>query len=799
MKLLLGQNALDYQAKNSLFLYLRDGLFSLVLALCYALAWSFAALNNVGIDFSLRQLLPIEAFIMLAILILAYKPRLTRWLLLALIIAGGILYLAPLGIAGAGKAWISRILEESWHCLRWSFEITHEGIEQPAGYAWYIALLAAIPSYLFIWWKPLPFLLLVYTVFPFVAGQGSVQEDERMIWALAICLAGFTFTLARDGKLKAKQKYLGHTPWLLLVTILVLALALQSLVPPDFFKNPELRDRIRQMQKRMTAPEIVNYYEFSLRDAGYYPLQQNLGGPLQLNHQPYMNVTGPASSLRLRGAVSENYTGKAWLGQEMEPNYIFDNEASHGKQAEVFGYPSNLGAARTYLDNLFFTGHLTIEPLQVPVQVVFSGGRPLRMEEPENPEQIYYFNEGGQIYSGQEIKKSYQVESYLPKALSISQTYAILEAGIRERAFSLQTVSPRQDHRDLVEAYDPELAQLVYTDAGSQAADKLQQLRHIQEYLETHYRYELNVEYPQSEEDFLESFFRTKEGYCTYFATAFAVLAREAGIRARYVEGFLVPALDPTGYPGTPQGPEDYRREVLNDAAHAWIEVYLEGFGWLPLDATPKNVLEDLTGENQGKADNEEAEKPSESTETSATPSTTPPPTQPSESLKQPPQPPTGPPPVQPPTAKEPPFRLPYLLIGLLLALGLFLAYLYYCQKRFQKRHDPQVLQRQAQAWGQTELLSKIWQDMGNMYRLTGHTFADHQTLQNRFYAICDTFGLHDPEVFLSLEKVFYAEENLSMDKLQAIWNYYARMEDTLKQLIKKPAWFRHRFLFPKP
>jgi hypothetical protein len=52
-------------------------------------------------------------------------------------------------------------------------------------------------------------------------------------------------------------------------------------------------------------------------------------------------------------------------------------------------------------------------------------------------------------------------------------------------------------------------------------------------------------------------------------------MARIAGIPSRYVEGFVVP---PTREPTV---------AITNRMAHAWAEVYLEGFGWHIMEATP--------------------------------------------------------------------------------------------------------------------------------------------------------------------------------------------------------------------
>ena len=78
--------------------------------------------------------------------------------------------------------------------------------------------------------------------------------------------------------------------------------------------------------------------------------------------------------------------------------------------------------------------------------------------------------------------------------------------------------------------------------------------------------------------DFLDYLILEKQdGYCSYYATAFVLLARAYGLPARYVQGFRVP-------PGVIVGS---KATVLSSYAHAWPEVYLEGIGWLVFEPTP--------------------------------------------------------------------------------------------------------------------------------------------------------------------------------------------------------------------
>jgi hypothetical protein len=76
--------------------------------------------------------------------------------------------------------------------------------------------------------------------------------------------------------------------------------------------------------------------------------------------------------------------------------------------------------------------------------------------------------------------------------------------------------------------------------------------------------------------DFLERFItKTHRGFCQQFATAMAVLVRALGYPARIAVGYT---------PGTLEGPAFH---VSTANAHAWVEVWFPGYGWLPFEPTP--------------------------------------------------------------------------------------------------------------------------------------------------------------------------------------------------------------------
>jgi hypothetical protein len=90
-------------------------------------------------------------------------------------------------------------------------------------------------------------------------------------------------------------------------------------------------------------------------------------------------------------------------------------------------------------------------------------------------------------------------------------------------------------------------------------------------------KYNLQAEAISGNVDRVEAFlFDTQEGYCDLFASSLTVMCRAIGLRARLVGGFLAP----------PEEAEEGVLTVRDRHAHLWTEVYFEGIGWVPFDAT---------------------------------------------------------------------------------------------------------------------------------------------------------------------------------------------------------------------
>ncbi|MFS8103002.1 DUF3488 and transglutaminase-like domain-containing protein [Lentzea alba] len=91
------------------------------------------------------------------------------------------------------------------------------------------------------------------------------------------------------------------------------------------------------------------------------------------------------------------------------------------------------------------------------------------------------------------------------------------------------------------------------------------------------FKYDLKTQGDVTNDALTEFVTKTKVGYCEQYASAMAVMARVVGLPSRVAIGFTAGVASP----------DNSYRVISTDDAHAWVEIFFPGHGWMTFDPTP--------------------------------------------------------------------------------------------------------------------------------------------------------------------------------------------------------------------
>lgn len=182
---------------------------------------------------------------------------------------------------------------------------------------------------------------------------------------------------------------------------------------------------------------------------------------------------------------------------------------------------------------------------------------------------------------------SYVVESALPQLTraELAPVPAQVPSDIAERYLGLPDTLP-------------ERVSLLARDVAGQQDTPYAAARALQDWFRTNFTYDLaGVSGGHGTSAIEEFLFEARRGYCEQFAGSFAAMARALGLPSRVAVGFTPGEVDPAD-------PTLYHVKGLH--AHAWPEVYVAGYGWVPFEPTPGRGIpgaQDYTGVPDQQAD----------------------------------------------------------------------------------------------------------------------------------------------------------------------------------------------------
>ena len=362
-----------------------------------------------------------------------------------------------------------------------------------------------------------------------------------------------------------------ETSLLSLIPVVAILVAVSLLLTGNGIGPNPLREKADELRQAVldrlffTEPRDV----FSLSSEGYYPEgQDQLGGKPNPKEELVMQVSTPRN-VYLRGVVLNQYTGRNWQNTNGGRRYLWQSARLAAERAALFDESLPPLSVRNSL----------CEPSGISVRMLRDGVSTLFV-----PQRIRSISPGGDLVP----YFSNSSELFVTRNLKAGDTYSVsaplFVAGDPGLSTLIEICSTLEDSRyeQMVESYTvlpSHLEEPVYAlarEAASVASSPYDRALAIRSWLLRSCRYTTDVDRHPENVDFVTRFLLdTREGYCTYFASAMTVMCRMIGLPARYIEGYLA----------IPD--ENGEADVTGLSAHAWTEVYFSGFGWLTFDATP--------------------------------------------------------------------------------------------------------------------------------------------------------------------------------------------------------------------
>ncbi|MBI4277912.1 MAG: DUF3488 domain-containing protein [Armatimonadetes bacterium] len=273
----------------------------------------------------------------------------------------------------------------------------------------------------------------------------------------------------------------------------------------------------------------------------------------RLTHHLVMRVRATRPAL-WRGLAFDEYTGVGWQMRDDAVRYF-----STMSEAITPFYPIHeRGAAGPDVVQTFY-----VESAQP--NVIFGAYL---------PREVYYPTSTIAVDGYAGLRSPYALQPGMVYSV-VSQPNAPPPAALQVAAGPIpREIADRYLRLPAVPARVRDLARQITADQPT-AYDKVMA---VNRFLWANYAYDLNIPPQAHSGDAVDYFlFEVRRGYCEFFASAMAVMLRAVGIPARFVTGYTPGSYNIiTGY-----------YEVHNTDAHAWVEVFFPGVGWVEFEPTP--------------------------------------------------------------------------------------------------------------------------------------------------------------------------------------------------------------------
>jgi transglutaminase-like putative cysteine protease len=284
-------------------------------------------------------------------------------------------------------------------------------------------------------------------------------------------------------------------------------------------------------------------------------------------------VPGDAADLKWRAATYDNFQVKGWTQTDLSTIHV------EGGEPVLAGTPEEPSADRTVENTV------TVRPASYEQGLLLAPGAPVTIDRAAD---VSVTGSQG-WFAGVDVGQGSDPYTVSSRVLRVDESQDLVTGNRLEAASTsypaeiraLYTAVPSGTLGPDADA----LLERILADAGTTNPYRLAQ--YMEQYFSTTkdfvYDNDLTDDRP-CDAGAVECFARIGRGYCLHYASTMAMLLRQANpanpIPTRLVQGFL---------PGKLRSGIE---TVENRNAHAWVEVYFPGYGWIPFDPTGGGIGE---------------------------------------------------------------------------------------------------------------------------------------------------------------------------------------------------------------
>lgn len=329
-------------------------------------------------------------------------------------------------------------------------------------------------------------------------------------------------------------------------------------------------------------------------------------GRIRFNHKTQLAVkmTRPKSGVFLKGYAGVNYEGDSWSAATQRQIGSYQGFLNRMEKGEFI--PDNymiqqLGGDRMKTEGLggmLPDGKLSIEYVNANVNYLYYPyytwfDSSAMKKQKENAPLVF-----GEAYvKPTQRKRNYSMNFYetpksfneLKESLGEQMDESILY--YNEYVNDVYLTVPSEGLDRLKEEFSEYARQLRLMSSDEDTFDMVEnRVSFVKNYLKNVATYTLTPGKTPRGQDYIEYFlYENHKGYCAHYASAATIMLRLLGVPARYVEGYYISddLLDRAKVVEIKKHEEPQIEVQVDDScAHAWVEVYMEGYGWYPVEVT---------------------------------------------------------------------------------------------------------------------------------------------------------------------------------------------------------------------